>query len=57
MRSALSLLAGLVLAAPSFAQPAGWGYVDEVRVINRTNQAVAGYQGQEPLVQEGSSSL
>ena len=44
MRFALPLLAGLVLAAPSFAQPAGWGYVDEVRVINRSNQAVAGYQ-------------
>ena len=44
MRLALPLLASLALAGPTFAQPAGWGFVDEVRVINRSNQAVAGYQ-------------
>ena len=43
-RLALPLLATLLWPLVSFAQPAGWGYVDEVRVINRSNQEVAGYQ-------------
>lgn len=43
-RQASVLLAGLGLAIPALAQPAGWTYVDEVRVFNRSNQDVANYQ-------------
>lgn len=43
-RLALLLLASLLWPAMTFAQPAGWGYVDEVRVFNRSTQDVAGYQ-------------
>lgn len=42
-RLALTLLAGLLGPLACLAQPAGWGYVDEVRVFNRSTQEVAGY--------------
>ena len=41
---ALALATSLGLAASVSAQPAGWGYVDEVRVFNHSAQDVAGYQ-------------
>ncbi|MFY3382555.1 DUF2341 domain-containing protein [Paracidovorax sp. MALMAid1276] len=42
---ALALRAGTgLLALPALAQPAGWTYVDEVRVFNETAQEVEGYQ-------------
>ena len=43
-RLAPLLLASLLWPAMALGQPAGWGYVDEVRVFNRSNQEVAGYQ-------------
>ncbi|MDH4446486.1 MAG: DUF2341 domain-containing protein [Acidovorax sp.] len=40
----LALATGLGLMSAASAQPAGWGYVDEVRVFNRSPQDVTGYQ-------------